>query len=111
MLRQERDEGAQIYLDLAEYNRVIQSYSSVKMYANESRSLYEKYGSLRDVSTCEMQLGMIMYEEEKYIQAKESFERAIVLSEKNYGTDHPCQKELKVWLEKANDGIKTPGTN
>ena len=50
MLRQERDEGvAQVYLDLAEYNRVIQSYSSVKMYANESRSLYEKYGLRRQM--------------------------------------------------------------
>lgn len=101
---------AQIYLDLAEYNRIIQSYPEAEMYANESRNLYEKYGSLRDVSTCEMQLGMIMYEEEKYIQAKESFERAIILSEKYYGTDHPYQKELKVWLEKANDGIKILGT-
>ena len=80
------------------------------MYANESRNLYEKYGFFRDVSTCEMQLGMIMYEEEKYIQAKESFERAIILSEEYYGIDHPYQKELKVWLVKANDGIKILGT-
>ena len=93
---------AQIYLDIGDYYRRIHNYSKAKKYTLKSLSLYKERGSERDISTCEMQIGMIQFEEGDYCSAKEAFDKAVLLCDKYYDVNHPYAKELREWQEKTN---------
>ena len=97
---------AQIYLDLADYYRAIHNYTEAEMYVSKSGILYDEHGSIRDISACEMQKGMIKFEEGDYVLAKEAFERAYALNEKCYDASHPYLLELRKWLEKTENLLK-----
>lgn len=98
---------AQIYLDLADYYRTIQHYEEAELFASRSKALYVEHGSCRDMSSCEMQIGIIKFEKGDYNLAKVAFEKAFVLNEKCYNTEHPYSKELRKWLEKTDKMVKS----
>lgn len=97
---------AQIYLDLADYYRITLNYKEAEIYVLKSIDLYKKYGSKRDISTCEMQIGMIKYDSGDYENAKKAFIKAIDFNKKCYNPRHPYAKELQMWYEKVNKKLK-----
>lgn len=96
---------AQIYLDLSDYYRMLLNYKEAEAYGLRAKTLYEKYGSSRDISTCEMKIGMIKYDIGDYVGAKNAFGRAVALNKQCYDTEHPYSKELRMWYKRANDKL------
>jgi tetratricopeptide (TPR) repeat protein len=92
---------AQIYLDLADYNQKIKDYFQAETLVRKSHELYIKHGTARDVSTCDLQLGIIKYATGNYDEAKHAFIQAIELSKEYYSPEHPYSKELQEWINKC----------
>lgn len=93
---------AQIYLDMADYYNKVENYSSAKLNISMAEDLYSTGGTDRDIATCKMQMGIILYNEEKMNEASDEFSTAIDIRKKYYGEDHPYMVELKGWFNMCN---------